>query len=414
MRDYYRIIALQSLIIESCFLIFGTSHAQPVAPPKTGVTYIAIGGSLSAGVRDGGISQSSQLTSFPNLLARQMGVADFKQPLFEGEFQNGNGTYTVRNKKGVLDFAEAKKPAFGSLDKLPEVAGEVHNLALPYLKVREIMVSEDKPGAFLPSFEKASYQHLNRFARGDEEGRLSYLAMLQGKEIMPDFFTFELGMDDFVDYCRKGAYGEVLAGVPGERVGYHPENNLIKLLQKEGAKGVMANVPDVLSLPFFNFYKYEDVVAAVGKDVFIEWLWKNDLRLIDPRDKLIPSQDLAELVQRSGKGLRADNPLLDENVLSYDEAVGVERYNSVVDQIAASNKLPVVDLYGLYKKIQAGGYVTDDGLKIDPSYPGGNFFSADGIFPTAVGQAVIANEFIKTFNKHYGTTIELIRVSEIR
>ncbi|ODS82427.1 MAG: hypothetical protein ABS46_08780 [Cytophagaceae bacterium SCN 52-12] len=394
-------------------MAFATSQAQP-AEPKTGVTYIAIGSSLSAGVQDGGISQSSQLTSFPNLLARQMGAAEFRQPLFEGEYQNGSGTYTARNKKGILDFAEAKKPAFGARDQLPKVAGTVHNFALPYLKAREIMITEDQPGAFLPTFEKASYQHLNRFARADQEGRLSYLAMLQDKEVKPDFFTFELGMDDFVDYCRKGAYGEVLAGVPGERVGYHPENNLIRLLQKEGAKGVMANVPDVLSLPFFNFYKYEDVVASAGEGVFIQWLWKNDLRLIDPRDKFIPSQDLAELVQRSGKGLRADNPLLDENVLSYDEAVGVERYNSVVDQIAALNKLPVVDLYSLYKAIQAGEYVTDDGLKIDPSYPGGNFFSADGIFPTAVGQAVIANEFIKTFNKHYGTTIELIRVSEIR
>ncbi|GAA4446645.1 hypothetical protein GCM10023091_40140 [Ravibacter arvi] len=413
MRNYYLITSLQLLILGGCLLDFGPSYSQST-PPKTAVTYIAIGGSLSAGVQDGGISQSSQLTSFPNLLARQIGATEFRQPLFEGEFQNGSGTHSAFNKKGVLTFTEAKKPAFSTRDNLPKVTGIIHNFALPYLKVRESMIPEDQPGAFLLSFEKASYQHLNRFARADQEGKLSYLAMLQEKEIKPDFFTFELGMDDFVDYFRKGGYGEMLASVTEYREGYYPENNLIRLLHKKGAKGVIANVPDVLAMPFFNFYKYDDIVALVGDGVFIQWLWKNDLRLIDPRDKFIPSQDLADLVQRSGKGLRADNPLLDENVLSYNEVGSVEFYNAIVAEIATSNKLPVVDLYGLYKKIQAGGYVTDDGLKIDPSYPGGNFFSADGIFPTAAGQAVIANEFIKTFNRHYGTTIELIRVSDIR
>ena len=36
--------------------------------------YVAIGSSLSSGVRDGGINKSSQEASFPNLVAKQLGI----------------------------------------------------------------------------------------------------------------------------------------------------------------------------------------------------------------------------------------------------------------------------------------------------------------------------------------------------
>ena len=59
--------------------------------------YIAIGGSFTAGVREGGLHQEGQLTSFPNLLARQMLISDFSQPLFNDKDFNGYGykTYDI-------------------------------------------------------------------------------------------------------------------------------------------------------------------------------------------------------------------------------------------------------------------------------------------------------------------------------
>jgi exosome complex RNA-binding protein Rrp4 len=63
------------------------------------------------------------------------------------------------------------------------------------------------------------------------------------------------------------------------------------------------------------------------------------------------------------------------------------------------------------KKVIAGQYVSDDGFKIDGSFPNGNFFSQDGIYPSAIGQAVIANEFIKVINKKFQTQIPLINLT---
>src|ERR1700712_5018632 len=47
----------------------------------TAVRYFALGSSITAGVREGGLFLEGQLTSFPNLLARQMKLANFNQPL---------------------------------------------------------------------------------------------------------------------------------------------------------------------------------------------------------------------------------------------------------------------------------------------------------------------------------------------
>ena len=87
-------------------------------------------------------------------------------------------------------------------------------------------------------------------------------------------------------------------------------------------------------------------------------------------------------------------------------------YNKEYYALAKKFNLAVVDLNALYKKIIAGQY-SEQGVLIDPSFLKGNFFSSDGITPTALGQAVIANEFIRTINSFYKTAIPFISIREL-
>lgn len=41
---------------------------------------VAMGGGMTAGVRNGGLYRAGQMTAYPNLVARQMGIADFQSP----------------------------------------------------------------------------------------------------------------------------------------------------------------------------------------------------------------------------------------------------------------------------------------------------------------------------------------------
>ncbi len=90
-----------------------------------------------------------------------------------------------------------------------------------------------------------------------------------------------------------------------------------------------------------------------------------------------------------------------------------ERYNDLfIKKFAKDYNHPLVDFYAVYKKVLAGQYISEDGFKIDPSFPNGNFFSADGLYPSAIGQAVLANEVIKVFNTSYGSQIPLIKIKD--
>ena len=52
---------------------------------------MVIGEARAAGYRDGGLYRQGQLTSYPNLVARQMGLANFDQGLFSADEGNGTG-----------------------------------------------------------------------------------------------------------------------------------------------------------------------------------------------------------------------------------------------------------------------------------------------------------------------------------
>jgi hypothetical protein len=58
---------------------------------------VVVGGSLAAGVRNGGYNNENLSTSFPNLIALQMGI-DFYQPYFDNADYNGFGTSLKTNE----------------------------------------------------------------------------------------------------------------------------------------------------------------------------------------------------------------------------------------------------------------------------------------------------------------------------
>ncbi len=72
------------------------------------IRYLAIGGSWSAGVRNGGIYNESQQTSFPNLIANQLGIISFNQPLFDEQEGNGSGYKVLLQTKPILKYAVVK------------------------------------------------------------------------------------------------------------------------------------------------------------------------------------------------------------------------------------------------------------------------------------------------------------------
>jgi hypothetical protein len=376
-----------------------------------GFRLLSVGGSLSAGFRDGGLYREGQLTAFPNLVARQMGVT-LNQPLFDAIDGNGSGYKTlvgiepiasfkmVTNNLGYTDNTKA--------DKLkPFTGNNIDSYAFPNMNTWLKYISYNPNNNIGEKFA-------NRFfINPQKDDSYNYEAL---KNQSCDFFIFEAGLDDLVANISLGSAG----GISG---GANPVNEtagtlLVQNLVDKKARGVLLNVPDVLDLPYFSQITNDKINKLTGVVIRVKDNGTPQVDVAGYRDfnpiidKLIPTPLVEKLIKGELKGLAL---LSDSDVLSRvsydDEWLGVSptSYNSAkINTKAKATNIPVVDIYGLYKKIIAGTYTTDDGVKVNPDWAKGNFFSADGIYPTAFGQAVIANEVIKSMNQFYKLSIPLV------
>ena len=231
------------------------------------------------------------------------------------------------------------------------------------------------------------------------------------KKQSTDFFIIEAGYDDIVEGIMIGGGG----GVPNQSAFTTTQiSETFKTLAMDKAKGVVLNVPDVLDFPYFNQITNDKINKLTGVMIRVQrGFGSKSYRSFNPlRDKLLPSPTVEKLMRGELKNLVL---LGNDEVLSKDDGddewnrMMPGPYNDVqISRKAKASNLPVVDIYGLYKKIFAGTYTTDDGVKVNSDWVKGNFFSADGIYPTAFGQAVIANEVIKTMNQFYKLSIPLV------
>lgn len=356
-----------------------------------------------------------------------MGLSDFQTPYFSVAEGNGSGFKKLISSSGFPKFtvvtnnlavAGTESPAF------TPYSGRADNLGFPMLGVHSSHANETwrfddriRPGT---PYEPVFRSYFRRVLPDDDKKwSTSYISyVLQQKA---DFMTIELGLDDAIWFATAGGYrvnGVMTQLAMGEG---SPIIALLNAMGNRKIKGAIATVPDVLAFPYFRFYSVGAVQKRLnGQKMYAVAGDRYDLEAKDEyvaevsdSDILLPSADVAALASGSnnGKGLSVKNPLSSHDVLSVHEMTDlqhVDELNSLIRFQAQKANVALVDLQSLYQQIIAGGYVTDDGLAIDPSFPDGNFFSSDGLYPTALGQAVITNEWIKAINKFYRTDIPLI------
>lgn len=360
---------------------------------------LSVGGSLSAGFRDGGLYREGQLTAFPNLVARQMSVK-FNQPLFDATEGNGSGYKTLVGTEPIasfkmvtnnLGYADAKANKFKKFngDKndqyaFPEITKQLQRTDFNQKYVDRV-VSEKAKGNFKTPLE---------FVKNETA----------------DFVIFELGTDDLVAGILRGFGGGINDFYQGVIV-LPTEQGLLKDMAQRKMKGVILNVPPILDFPYFNQFTY-DKIKKLGVTLEVQKSSSSEqYRSFDfNTDRLLPTKTVEDMFKNKLKG---PIKLSDYDVVSVDRAeftnYDPKPYNEFeLKKVADGINLPIVDLYGIYKRILINTYVTGDGVKVNPDWKTGNFFSADGIYPTAFGQAVIANEVIKTMNQFYKLSIPLV------
>ncbi|HNP33929.1 MAG TPA: G-D-S-L family lipolytic protein [Flavobacterium sp.] len=223
--------------------------------------YVALGNSLCAGYSDGALFMAGQANSYPNILSQQfalVGGGEFKIPymndnvgglLLSGTpiqsprlYFNGSGPATVSGTP-TTDITNVLTGPFNNMG-VPG-AKSFHLLANGYGNVAGVLSGQANP-------------YFVRFASSPTTSVLAD-ALAQN----PTFFSLWIGNNDVLAYATSGGTGVNRTGNPDPTT-YGGNDitdpglfntvytTLVTQLTANGAKGVVANIPDVTSVPFFT------------------------------------------------------------------------------------------------------------------------------------------------------------------
>lgn len=429
--------------------------------------FISLGNSLTSGYRDGALYSGGQNESFPSMIAQQMRLAgggEFKQPLMPN---NVGGFIGITGFPGKLEL----KMVNGALSPVPNnpaaaldnvVAGRPYqNMGVPGAKVSHLLAAGYGNSAGLP-FGLAN-PYFVRFAS-------SATASVVGDALAqnPTFVSLWIGNNDVLGYATSGGDGSnPITPVDGAvGVGFtNTYTTLVNTVFPTGTtrKGIVANIPNVTNVPFFtrvpampltnltdtqvsqlntayatynaglaqakslgaiNDAEYQKrlikfVAGAVANGAVIA---DKDLSTVPglPKYRQTTSKDYilltASTVLTPQAGGGTSVPLEDKLVLTEAEAAKVltatAAYNTTIRSLADSKGLAFVDMNEKMIELNSKSGISWNGVKYTATFVTGGSFSLDGVHLTGRGYAIVANEFIKSINKKYRSTLPQVDVNK--
>ena len=230
--------------------------------------YVALGNSLTSGYRDGTVYLDGQLESYPAMIAEQMqkaGGGTFTQPLVP---DNIGGFANIPGFKGKLILQVvngALTPVYSTaVSTLDRLTGTYNNMGVPGAKSFHLVANGYGNMAGLAAGTANPY-----FVRFASSSTASVLE--DAKAQNPTFFSLWIGNNDVLSYATSGGVGTNQTGNTNPRT--YSSNDItdpnvlagsiravLEGMKSVGAtKGVIANIPNVTSIPFFTTVPYNAV-----------------------------------------------------------------------------------------------------------------------------------------------------------
>jgi lysophospholipase L1-like esterase len=336
--------------------------------------------------------ETHQRRSYPALLARQAGATAFEQPLVSDP-----GIPTELTLVSLIPPVISAKAATPGAPVRFDLPRPYNNLGVPGARVSDLLTRMTDGGGF---------HDLILRARGT--------ALAQGLSLKPTIVTLWIGSNDVLAAAVGGRTieGVTLTPLASFRAAYQSVVNTIKA---SGVSAIAANVSEVTTIPFVTTIQPVVVSPTTGAPVRVNG---QTVPLIGPNGPL-PANTLVTLAAApyllKGDGIPialggTGRPLLDEVILDLDEqAVLRERvgqYNQVIAQVCQGAGIPVLDVHAFSADVAAHGLAVG-GITLTGAYLSGGLFGYDGIHPTDLGYALLANQWIRFINSRGGQLPEV-------
>jgi len=428
--------------------------------------YVSIGNSLTAGYQSGALYESTQQYGYAMQLADAMGVASFEVPwiadpgIYDADLKLGH-LQVVFDDEGNAGLApilwpeEIVDPAQLLLNA--GYVGPYHNLGVPGATTFDMLHAMDQNSCYTAQLgEPNAYFDMILRNEGFDwtlfGADSTNLAVVdQAKLADPTFVSVWIGNNELLMPATAGEgtpfylatnfedlYSDVLGGL---------------VTDLPDAKFVTADLPYVTSIPFFTTVPWfvidpdQNPVDGDGNpDNGIQFV---GLLAEEGTDSLLASGDLVCLTLLSydsdsngvpdlNEGLGIPDEVLIELLksggMTYEEATAAlplafphhgseipggltlvatevasileatDNYNTVIHSVADGLGVPVVEVNEYFQDVSVNG-AEYNGEEYTTTFVTGGLFSLDGVHPSNVGYALIAEKFIETINEAYGSNL---------
>lgn len=228
--------------------------------------YVALGNSLTAGYADGALYITGQENSYPNILAGQFAkvqeIQDFTQPLMADNAGGllAGGTQITSNRRVLAVGANGPSPVVYGGQSTTEItnilSGPFSNLGVPGAKSYHLVTPNY--GSLSGVAAGTANPYFVRFASSPSTTVLED-AVAQN----PSFFSLWIGNNDVLGYATTGGVGVDQTGnmdissyglndITDPTIFASVYSQLVSTLTNTGADGVLVNIPDVTSVPYFT------------------------------------------------------------------------------------------------------------------------------------------------------------------
>ena len=444
-------------------LVFvGCEDRSELTAPTSGTAsydrFVTVGNSITAGYQSGALFESAQNYAYGNLIAKQVG-SSFAMPIFSDPGTGGRMELTG------FDFATStptitNNPAVGAATNLA-YAAPYNNLGVPGALLYDVLNATNSQDCGSKLFGGVANGMFDLILRNSALNIGSQFA--QAKVLNPTLLTVWIGNNDVLGFATSGGASPTTptAAATFDAL-YRAMADSLKTLN---TKVVVANLPDVTAIPFFNTIGPKVAVGTPWSAAGIPGLFyqKHGAAAVDPTAMvdsiglfrgsvdltLVAGSWVGYLGQPTGAwyrylaaskgyplaavlasiagldttkpfGFHPQNPFPDALTLDADEITTAKtataNFNASIDSLARNRGFAMVNVNAFFNAIRAkdfSGGTYYGGINFTTGYISGGLFSLDGVHPTNHAHGIIANEFIKVINQTWGGSIPMVDVASI-
>lgn len=421
--------------------------------------YVSLGNSLTAGYADGALYHSAQQNAYPVIMATQfakVGGGQFTIPVVTSEDGVLPGKRVLGYSTGC-DNVTSLGPVLASgtnYDGITPVGYSVNNFGVPGAKSFHLVVPNYGNPAGLVSNPMTANPYFVRFASSPTTSVIQDAVAANAT-----FFSLWIGNNDVLGYATSGGEGGSEA-ITGDALFSASINAILTQMTQNGAKGIVANLPEVISVPFFNTVPYNGLVLTAEQAAQLDGAYRlveaalsqmlgtaftldvhfkagaNGFVIQDPSVTALPIPSYFKVRQlKEGELVLLTVPqdslkcygmgsfdtgnsrpygipgkyILDASEITKIQAATTS-FNTILQNAASQFNLAFADVNGLMKNAKTG--LIYDGVTMTAKFVTGGIFSLDGIHLNGQGNAVVANTFIDAINKKYNAAIPKANITD--